>query len=49
MLNVKHLLRPPTIVAHGHADPIATNDTEAGRSHNRRVEVTIVHRIEPQV
>jgi hypothetical protein len=48
-LNQKHLLRPPRIVAHGHTDPIATNSTEAGRSHNRRVVVTILHRIQPQV
>jgi hypothetical protein len=49
MLNQKHLLRPPKIVAHGHTDPVATNSTEAGRSHNRRVEVTVVHRIKLKV
>ena len=49
MLNKKHLLRPPRIVAHGHTEPIATNNTEAGRRQNRRVEVTIVHRVRPQV
>jgi parallel beta-helix repeat protein len=49
LLNQKHLVRPPKIVAHGHTDPIATNSTEAGRRHNRRVEVTVVHRVQPQV
>ncbi|HEX5618332.1 MAG TPA: hypothetical protein VFX51_07915, partial [Solirubrobacteraceae bacterium] len=31
------------IVAHGSADPIATNALEAGRAANRRVEVTVRH------
>ena len=31
------------LVAHGSADPIATNALEAGRAANRRVEVTVRH------
>ena len=31
------------LVPHGKNDPIATNNTEAGRRVNRRVFVTIVH------
>jgi hypothetical protein len=31
------------LVAHGSADPIATNALEAGRAANRRVEVTVHH------
>ena len=48
-LKRQHLLRPPRLVPHGHNDPIATNSTEAGRSHNRRVVITLLHRVQPQV
>jgi outer membrane protein OmpA-like peptidoglycan-associated protein/nitrous oxidase accessory protein NosD len=48
-LKQTHLLRPARLVPHGHNDPIATNSTEAGRSVNRRVVITLVHRIRPQV
>ncbi len=43
-LDRTHLARPPLIIAHGHADPIAPNSNEAGRRQNRRVAVTIIHR-----
>jgi parallel beta-helix repeat protein len=35
----------PRLYAHGRSNPIATNDTEAGRRENRRVAVTFVHRL----
>jgi OOP family OmpA-OmpF porin len=33
------------LVAHGRDDPIASNDTEAGRAANRRVAITFVHQL----
>jgi outer membrane protein OmpA-like peptidoglycan-associated protein len=33
--------RPIQVVGRGEREPVASNDTEAGRSHNRRVEVAI--------
>jgi hypothetical protein len=33
----------PRLVAHGRSNPIATNDTDAGRATNRRVAITFVH------
>jgi parallel beta-helix repeat protein len=35
----------PLLVPHGNGDPIATNNTESGRATNRRVVITLVHRI----
>jgi parallel beta-helix repeat protein len=35
----------PRLVPHGRANPLASNDTEAGRTINRRVAVTFVHRV----
>jgi outer membrane protein OmpA-like peptidoglycan-associated protein len=33
--------RPIQVVGRGEREPVASNDTDAGRSHNRRVEVAI--------
>jgi hypothetical protein len=33
-----------TVIGHGNARPIASNQTAAGRARNRRVEITITHR-----
>jgi hypothetical protein len=35
---------PRTVVGHGDTQPVAGNDSEAGRATNRRVELTIAHR-----
>ena len=43
-LRQRTLRARPQLVAHAGADPIATNTTEAGRSANRRVAITIVYR-----
>ena len=32
-------------IGHGQADPAASNDTDAGRAQNRRIEVTLLHLI----
>ena len=35
----------PKLVPHGRNDPIASNDSEAGRAVNRRVTITFVHQL----
>jgi hypothetical protein len=43
MLKRSGVKATPQLVAHGRLDPIASNNTEAGRAANRRVAVTFVH------
>jgi outer membrane protein OmpA-like peptidoglycan-associated protein len=42
---VRNGISPERITAHGYgkADPVASNNTEAGRQQNRRVEVVVLH------
>jgi outer membrane protein OmpA-like peptidoglycan-associated protein len=42
------LVHPPVVVGHGDTHPIASNTTEAGRAQNRRVAITLYHRITPE-
>jgi outer membrane protein OmpA-like peptidoglycan-associated protein len=48
ILGRRSLRTAPRLVPHGRANPIASNDIEAGRAANRRVGITFTHLLQPR-